>query len=151
MKRTQVLISSALLTCVLGASAYASMPRPSAFAPPTASELGLDARHTATWNALREETLNLRESAREEIRSKLHQAYALLADDNADLGALAASNDSAIDDALARSRALRDRKLAFYQTLNADEQRAVRSAMRSRLERAQRLRAAFATLSGDTY
>jgi uncharacterized membrane protein len=151
MKRTRVLIVSALLTSALAATAYAAMPHPLAFAPPSASELGLEASHTDTWNALREETLSLRESAREEVRSTLEHADALLADDNADLAALSQSIDSAVDDTLARSRALRDRKLAFYQTLGADEQRAVRSAMRSRLERAQRLRAAFATVLQDAY
>jgi uncharacterized membrane protein len=151
MKRTRVLIASALLTSALAATAYAAMPHPLAFAPPSASELGLDANQTSTWNALREETLNLRESAREEFRSKIEQADALLADDNADLGALSRSIDSAVDDALARSRALRDRKLAFYQTLNPNEQRAAREAMRSRLERAKHLRAAFVTVLQDVY
>lgn len=151
MKPTRFVLASALLISMLGVCAAAATPHQHAFEPPSASELGLDASHASAWNRLREESMQLRASAREDIRQRLLQADALLAGSAPDLGAFSAEIDRQVDDFLARSRDLRARKLALYESLSPNEQNAVREAMRAHLERARRLRAAFATLLFDAY
>jgi hypothetical protein len=151
MKRKHLVIVTALLISAIAATAYAAMPRPHTFDPPTAAELGLDSTHTTRWTRLREETIALKASARAEVRSRLEQADKLLASDSADLNAFSSDIDHEIDAYLAQSRDLRDRKLALYQSLSPSEQASTRAVMRERIERAKRLRSAFVTLLQDAY
>ena len=87
--------------------------------------------------------------SRGELRERLRQADAILADEHADLRAFSADLDSDVDAWLARSRDLRARKLAFFESLSDSEKANVRNVMRERLARLARLRSAFTTLVQD--
>ena len=149
MKPILALLAAAAISTAIGATAYAAMPRTRAALPPSATELGLDARHAAAWEQLRAETIALRDAGRGELRERLQQADAILADDHADLRAFSADLDSDVDAWLARSRDLRARKLAFFDSLSDTEKAHVRDVMRERLARLARLRSAFTTLIQD--
>jgi hypothetical protein len=146
MKPAHIVLASVILTGVLGVSAIAAVPQRSAFEAPTASELGLDASHADAWNQLREESMQLRASARKDTGDRLRQAKDLLAESAPDLRSFSADAERQVDEYLARSRDLRTRKLALYESLSPTEQDAVREAMLARLERAERVRAAFGNL-----
>lgn len=149
MKPILALLAAAAISTAIGASAYAAIPRGRTATPPSATELGLDARHAAAWEQLRAETIALRDAGRSELRERLRQADAILADDHADLRAFSADLDSDVDAWLARSRDLRARKLAFFESLSDTEKAHVREVMRERLARLARLRSAFTTLVQD--
>jgi hypothetical protein len=146
MKPAHIVLASVILTGVLGVSAIAAVPQRSAFEAPTASELGLKASHADAWNQLREESMQLRASARKVMGDRLRQAEDLLAESAPDLRSFSADAERQVDEYLARSRDLRTRKLALYESLSPTEQDAVREAMLARLERAERVRAAFGNL-----
>ena len=149
MKPILALLAAAAISTAIGATAYAAIPRNRAGTPPSATELGLDNSHAAAWEQLRAETIALREAGRGELRERLRQADAILADEHADLRAFSADLDSDVDAWLARSRDLRARKLAFFESLSDSEKAHVRNVMRERLARLARLRSAFTTLVQD--
>lgn len=151
MKRTHLVLVATLVTSMAGASVLAASPRGPALAleTPSAAELGLDPSHAAAWERLRAESLQLRTSARQDMRERLSQADDILASDAPDLRALSADVDRRLDEYLARSRDLRARKLAFYESLSPAEQASVRDMLRARLDRMQRVRSALAALFFD--
>ena len=149
MKPILALLAAAAISTAIGATAYAATPRNRAGTPPSATELGLDSSHAAAWEQLRAETIALRDAGRSELRERLRQADAILADEHADLRAFSADLDSDVDAWLARSRDLRARKLAFFESLSDSEKAHVRNVMRERLARLARLRSAFTTLVQD--
>lgn len=130
-------------TCV----AYAAMPRTRAFDPPTAAELGLDGATATEWNTLRDQTIDLRDSSRAEVQQQMTTLRALLATDSPDLDAFEKNAEREVDSRLAAARALRQRKLAFYDGLAPAQQANVRAVMRERLDRLARLRAAMQDLA----
>lgn len=149
MKPILALLAAAAISTAIGATAYAALPHNRAGTPPGATELGLDSSHAAAWEQLRAETIALRDAGRSELRQRLQQADAILADEHADLRAFSADLDSDVDAWLARSRDLRARKLSFFESLSDSEKANVRNVMRERLARLARLRSAFTTLVQD--
>jgi hypothetical protein len=129
------------------AGAAAALPRLHGLAPPEAAEVGLAGDQAAQWNALRDETIALRDDARQRLREGADQLHALLATEAPDLDGFARQADADVDARIAAYRALRDRKLAFYDALAPDQQARMRAAFTARLERFERLRAALLELA----
>ena len=116
MKRILARVASPLLYRHRCGHRLRGMPRQQTFDSPTASDLGLDPSHAGAWNRLREESLQLRASARQDVRERLQQADTLLAGTSPDLRTFSADIDRQVDDYLVRSRDLRSRMLAFYES-----------------------------------
>jgi Spy/CpxP family protein refolding chaperone len=127
----------------------AATPGLHASGPPTADQLGLAGADAAQWTALRDATIDLRDSARATAQHEIDTLRALLASDAPDLDAFDREIEQAIDRHAAAARALRQRKLAFYDRLAPDQQAKLRAAMLDRLNRIDRLRSALLEL-GDT-
>lgn len=116
-------------------------------APPTAEELGLSGASATQWSTLRDQTIDLRDAGRSALLQEVDKARTVLASDAPDLDAFDRELEQAIDTHAAAARALRQRKLAFYDGLAPDQQAKVRAAMLDRLNRLERLRAAFMDLA----
>lgn len=129
------------------AGAAAALPRLHALTPPDAAEVGLAGNEAMQWNALRDETIAFRDAARQRLRTGTDQLHALLASPAPDLDAFGHQADAEVDARIAGFRALRDRKLAFYDALAPDQQARMRAAFSTRLERLERLRAAVLELA----
>ncbi|UXI69888.1 hypothetical protein [Tahibacter amnicola] len=151
MKKRAALITSLLLGSALSVGAYASLPRPAMFAPPTASELGLEGPSATQWNQLRAELLALRNDARRDMQSRIDALDTLLDDQTADFRQFHATTEQAVDTYRQRSHALTLRMISFYEALTPAEQAMLRDAMRDRLDRLQRIRAAVQALTQDAF
>ena len=139
MKISRVLIVVGILISGATFTAYAGVEHARAFAPPTAAELGLSGAQVGQWNQLRDQTLSLRTAARGSALQRIAQLRELLAKPEPDLDAFNRDAEHAGDDLLARARALKAKKLAFYDSLPAAQQAQVRKVLSDRLELLQRL------------
>jgi hypothetical protein len=142
---------SLIAICILAGAtfaAYAAVEHARPFAPPTAAELGLSGTYVVQWNDLREQTLSLRDSARGAVRQRIQHLDELLATAAPDLDAFDREAQQATDSYIAQARALKAKKLAFYDSLPAQQQAQVRLVLRNRLERLQQL-PAFNAAFGD--
>lgn len=152
MNAKHMLFLAAGLTVALAATTAVSAPRLTrgdAMLPPTAAELGLSANHAKQWDALRAETVALRQIGREDMRSGFAELRGLLDQPGADLRAFNDASQNKIDAQMAEARALRDRQLDLYESLSPSEQARVRAVMAKRLDRMaelhERLAGFFAT------
>jgi Spy/CpxP family protein refolding chaperone len=145
---TTTIRTLALAGLVAGATfaAYAATPRLHAPAPPTADQLGLAGADAAEWNTLRDQTIDLRDSARATALRDVDTLRVLLATETPDLDAFDREIEQAINRHAAASRALRQRKLAFYDRLAPAQQAKLRAAMLDRLNRLDHLRSALMNL-----
>jgi len=135
--------SLACATCAV----CTATPRGQAMAPPSAAELGLAGADATRWNALRDQTIDARETTRATVLREVDTLRALLASSAPDLDAYEREIEQAVDSHVAAERDLRRKKLAFYDSLAPDEQAKVRAAMLDRLNRLERLRQAWLDMS----
>jgi uncharacterized membrane protein len=145
----RLVLAAALGGATLASGAYATLPRHLPFAPPTAAELGLVGASAQQWDALRQDTLALRQSTREQARARTTEFDALLGQPAPDLRGFSHAVQHDVDAALAQSRQLTERKLDFYDTLAPADQARLRQSLQDELARAQRLRAAMVSLLQD--
>lgn len=117
--------------------------------PPTAAELGLSATQTGEWQAIQADAKALRESTLQSVQAELADTKSALASPNADLRAIGTGYQSIALTALMEQRQLRDRRLAFYDSLNPDQQAQVREYLIVMTERAERAIRAFEVLQGS--
>lgn len=120
-----------------------------AMTPPSATELGLGGADATRWNALRDQTLDARDTTRATVLREVDTLRRLLASDAPDLDAYEREIEQAIDSHVAAERDLRQRKLAFYDGLAPDQKAKVRAAMLDRLNRLERLRQAWLDAAGS--
>jgi len=92
------------------------------------------------WQALQNEQRDLFRQGREQLSDAAAIARIELAEPDADLAGLAATLETEVDLWMADQRALRARKLAFYETLSAEQQAVLRAELVRRIERAEALR-----------
>lgn len=140
-RRTVFLIAG--LTAALAATTVLSAPRMAradAMLPPTAAELGLSANHAKQWDALRSQSVSLREIGRDELRGGVIELRGLLDQPSADLRAFSDASQRKVDTHMAEARALRDRQLDLYESLSPEEQARVRKVLAERLDRLSQLR-----------
>ncbi len=147
MKLSHLLLSAGVLAGI-SVAAFAAVDQARRFAPPTAAELGLSGAYVTQWNELREQTLTLRASTRDALRQRLHQLDDLLADTSPDLDAFNRESEHEADRTIARARALKAKKLAFYDSLPSAQQAHVRLLLRERIQRLEKLPALDAA-AGD--
>lgn len=121
----------------------AAVPHLRGTAPPTAEQIGLAGAAATQWTTLREQSIDLRDSARATTLHEIDKLRTLLAADAPDLDAFDREIEQAIDSHAAAARVLRQRKLAFYDGLAPDQKAKVRAAMLERLDRLERLRSAL--------
>lgn len=117
--------------------------------PPTASELGLDTTQTAQWQAIQADARALRQDTLTQIKLELSQTRESLAEPDADLRAIGQDYQSIALTALMEQRQLRERRLAFYASLNPQQQAQVRQFLIEVTERAERGIRAFEVLQGE--
>ncbi|GEM_PF-5851969 len=147
--KVRTLLFAALLATGLTAGAMAALPPVRPFAPPSAAALGLGGAQASQWEALRQETAELRDTARRTLHDRIQRLESLLDEPAPDLRGFSREADQQIDAYLAAARRLHERRLAFYESLDPAAQAALRGALKARLQRAERLRNAFATLLHD--
>lgn len=143
MKPKHMLFLAAGLTAALAATTAVSAPRIArdrALLPPTAAELGIAPSHAGRWDALRAESLALREIGRDDLHDGVGEFRALLDQPAPDLRAFSRESQRRVDAHMAEARALRDRQLDLYESLSPQDQAKVRKAMAERLDRFARLR-----------
>lgn len=116
--------------------------------PPSAEQLGLNATQTSQWQAITGDAQALRQSTLQQVEAELGDAKQSLADPQADLQAIGAEFQSIAIGFLMEQRQLRDRRLAFYNSLNPSQQAQVREFLMVEIERAQRAIRAFEVLQG---
>jgi hypothetical protein len=116
------------------------MARNEAMLPPTATELGLSSTHAKSWDALRADTVALRQVGRDDLVAGMGEFRALLDQPAPDLRAFSTDSQRKIDAHMAEARALRDRQLDLYESLSPQEQARVRAAMAERVDRFAKLR-----------
>ena len=116
------------------------------FAPPSAAELGLSGAKAQQWSALRQETIALRRVGREDLVAGMSELRGLLDQPSPDLRAFSERSQRDVDAHMAEMRALRERQLDFYESLNPAEQAKVRAVMAQRLDRLAQLRQRLAGL-----
>jgi len=143
--KTTTIRNLAIAGTLAGAAFAASAATPHLFraGPPTADELGLSGTAATEWSELREETIDLRDAARATALDEFDKLRALLATDAPDLDAYDREIEQAIDRHLAAARALRQRKVEFYDGLAPDQQAKLRAAVRDRMDRIARFRSAL--------
>jgi uncharacterized membrane protein len=102
--------------------------------------LHLSPTQEIAWQALQNEQRELFRQGREQLNDAAAIARIELAEPDADLAGLAASLETEVDLWMADQRALRARKLAFYETLSPEQQAVLRDELVRRIERAEALR-----------
>ena len=149
MKSVHVMLAASVLAAA-ALAAYAAAPLASAFSPPTSEQLGLTGNPGSQWNALRGQTLQLRDGARSTMQQEIAKLQGLLAAPSPDLDAFNAEAEGLADSYLRQARALKAKKLALYDSLPPAQQAQVRAVMAKRLERLQHLRAALSEFDAAT-
>ncbi|MEZ5457538.1 MAG: Spy/CpxP family protein refolding chaperone [Lysobacteraceae bacterium] len=104
------------------------------------ASLHLNTSQTAAWQALQAEQRALFMQGRSQLSEAADLARSELSAPDADLAGLAATLETEVDLWMADQRALRARKLAFYETLSAEQQAVLREELIRRMERAESLR-----------
>ncbi|GMU43012.1 MAG: Spy/CpxP family protein refolding chaperone [Xanthomonadales bacterium] len=144
----KTLLALALIASLAGtghAVAGSFLDRPT---PPTAAELGLSPAQAAEWQAIQADAKALRSATLEQVKTELDRTQAALAEPDADLAAIGQEYQSIAFAALLEQRQLRNRRLAFYESLNPDQQARVRAFLIEVSERAERAIRAFEVLQG---
>jgi len=135
------------LTLAQTATAGPFFARPT---PPTAAELGLDTQQASEWTAIQDDAKTLRTQTLQTVGAELGDAKASLATSNPDMRSIGLEFQSIGLAFLMEQRQIRDRRLAFYNSLNPAQQLEVREFLIVQIERAERAIRAFETLQGDS-
>jgi hypothetical protein len=134
------------ITLAQGAAAGPFFGRPT---PPTAAELGLNTEATGEWQAIQADAQALRSRTLKTVEAELGDAKETLATSNPDLRSVGLEFQSIALGFLMEQRQIRDRRLAFYNSLTPDQQLQVREFMIEQIERAERAIHAFEVLQGE--
>ena len=138
-----------VVTLALAANSVSAQPLPTAIPlPPTATELQLTAAQTAQWQSIQNDAREFRQSLLFELATGLPALEADLAASDADLAVITQRVQSQVLYALWRSQPIRQRRMAFYQSLNPEQQAAVRAWLADVTASLQRAVAAAQVLSG---
>jgi len=95
--------------------------------PPSAAQLNLSPAQQVEWEALQTDARALRRQLLADLETSLPQLEAALAEPEADLGLLSQHVQSQVLFALWQSQSIRQRRLAFYESLAPDQQALVRA------------------------
>jgi hypothetical protein len=87
------------------------------------AELGLTAAQAAEWQAIQADAQALRRATLDQVKAELDHTQAALAEPDADLGAIGQEYQAIALATLLEQRQLRNRRLAFYETLNPRSRR----------------------------
>lgn len=146
MKRTPYIAMAALALTLTGVG-LVQAAHPWRVSPPSAEQIGLEGANAEVWTELNTEQMDLRLAARNDFDNALVQLDQALADPNSDLRALTQSFEQQVNNYVTQARALRDAKLDLYEQMTPQQQMILRDALRQRLARFKRIRAAFLTLN----
>ncbi len=141
--RTRTFVVIGLMAALAAGAALSAPARPpggDALTPPTAAELGLAGAQAQRWDALSAEARALRRVGRDTLRTGMTELRGALERPDADLRDVSAESQRRVDAHLAETRALRERQLAFYESLPPEQQARVRAALAQRLDRLAQLR-----------
>lgn len=137
-----------LVTLALAAHSVSAQPLPTAIPlPPTATELQLTPAQTAEWQSIQNDAREFRQSLLIELTTGLPALEADLAATDADLADITQRIQSQVLYALWRSQPIRQRRMAFYHSLEPDQQAAVRAWLADVTASLQRVVAAAHVLS----
>jgi hypothetical protein len=114
--------------------------------PPTAAELKLSHAQQQEWEALQADARALRRQLLADLETSLPELEAALAEPEADLGLLSQHVQSQVLFALWQTQAIRQRRLAFYESLAPDQQARVRAWLVDVVRGVERLIAAARVL-----
>jgi len=131
----------------LGAAAQASPTRLPI--PPSAAELNLSPAQQLEWEALQADAIAMRQQLLSDVANNLPELEAALSSPNADLGLLAQHVQSQALYALWQTQPIRQRRLAFYQSLDPQQQAQVRTWLIGVVQRLERVIAAVQVLQAD--
>lgn len=136
---------------VSAAVAMAAVPRPAAWRDAARGPQisGLSAAQQVVLTDIRTQTQAQRRDAHARIGALIDTAQDELSQPEADLGALASQAEATLLPLVFEARVLRQSRLDFYNTLNADQQAEVRDWMQRRLERAERVHAVIGDFLND--
>ena len=115
--------------------------------PPTAAELGLTSAQQSEWDAIRTDAIAFHQSLLVELASGLPALEAELNAPNADLEQISQRVQSQLLYAAWRSQPIRQRRMAFYQSLDPAQQTIVRDWLSQVVYRLQKLVSAAQLLS----
>lgn len=144
----KMLLALALVTGLASTGPVLAGPFLQRLTPPTAAELGLTAAQAAEWQAIQADAQALRQATLDQVKAELDQTQAALAEPDADLRAIGQEYQSIAFAALLEQRQLRNRRLAFYESLDPAQQAQVRAFLIEVSERAERAIRAFEVLQG---
>lgn len=143
MKRSSLVTAIALSAVLLG-SAYAQGLGGRLLAgraAPVVQVAGLSAAQQLTLQDLQQRQLAFRRAAHDEVGSLIDAAQNELADPQADLRSLSQQTTRTFAALALEANSLREARLAFYETLDAEQQAAIREHLQRRLARLERVHA----------
>lgn len=114
--------------------------------PPSAEQLGLTPAQAAEWRAIRTDAKALRSAMLDQLEAELTAASATLARPDADLPEIRSGFEAIAQVFVSEKQQLKARRMAFYQSLNAEQQTKVREWMAREAERTAALIRAMRTL-----
>jgi Spy/CpxP family protein refolding chaperone len=114
--------------------------------PPSAEQLGLTPAQSAEWRAIRTDAKALRSAMLDQLEAELTAASATLARPDADLPEIRSGFEAIAQVFVSEKQQLKARRIAFYQSLNAEQQTKVREWMAREAERTAALIRAMRTL-----
>jgi len=136
-----------VLGLAISCSAVAAQAGPMRFPqPPSAEQLNLSPQQQAEWEALQADAIKLRQQLLSDVANNLPELEAALAEPNADLGLVAQHVQSQLLYALWQTQPIRQRRLAFYESLNSEQQTLVRNWLIGVVQRLERVIAAVEVL-----
>ena len=143
MKRSSVVIAIVLTAALVG-TVYAQGlgGRLLGARPPAPIQIvGLSAAQQLTFHELQQRQQAFRRAAHDEVGDLIDAAQAELDAPQADLHGLSQQTTRTLAALALEANALREARLAFYDSLNAQQQAAIRAHMQQRLARLERLHA----------
>lgn len=114
--------------------------------PPDATQLMLSPAQQIEWEALQSDARSLRSQLLTDLEASLPELEAALAEPDADLGLLSQHVQSQLLFALWQTQSIRQRWLAFYESLSPTQQAEVRSWLVDAVRGIERIIAAARTL-----
>ena len=115
----------------------------------SAQQLELSPAQQAEWEALQADAIELRRQLLEDVADNLPELEQALAAPDADLGLLAQHVQSQVLYALWQTQPIRERRLAFYESLNPEQQALVRDWLIAVVQRLERVVSAVQLLQAD--
>lgn len=117
--------------------------------PPSAEQLQLSPAQAQEWAALQADAVALRRQLLADVAQDLPALEQALAAPDADLGLLAQHVQSQVLYALWQTQPIRERRLAFYESLDAAQQAQVRDWLIGVVQRLERLIEAAQVLQAE--